>query len=149
MLLTIKSKLITTQEEHDKLIKTMEWFNEACNFISIFAYKKRTFGKVGIQKELYYEIREKFGLSAQMTVRAVGKIAESYKVDKSCIHEFDPRDAMVFDQRILSYKAADVISILTLDGRIEVKIQYGNIENLKWTELEGRLILSIKMERST
>ncbi len=89
MLLTINSKLITNSEQHDKLLRTMERFNEACNFTSVFAYKKRIFGKVGIQKELYYVIREKYELSAQMTVRAVGKVAESYKVDKSGIHEFD------------------------------------------------------------
>ncbi len=82
MLLIVKSKLITNVDQHNSLLKTMEKFNEACNFISIFAFKKRTFGKVGIQKELYYVIREKYGLSAQMTVRAVGKVAESYKVDK-------------------------------------------------------------------
>ena len=59
MLLTVKSKLITDAEQHDSLLKTMEKFNEACNFISVFAYKKHTFGKVGIQKQLYYEIRER------------------------------------------------------------------------------------------
>jgi IS605 OrfB family transposase len=146
VLLTVKSKLITTEEQNRSLLKTMERFNEACNFISIFAYKKRTFGKVGIQKELYYEIREKFGLSAQMTVRAVGKVAESYKVDKSFIHEFDPHGAIVFDQRILSYKAADTISILTLDGRIEVKIQYGGYRKLELNRVRGQADLIYKNE---
>jgi IS605 OrfB family transposase len=144
MLLTVKSKLITDNEQHDKLLKTMEKFNEACNFISVFAYKKRKFGKVGIQKEIYYEIREKYGLSAQMTVRAVGKVAESYKVDKSCIHEFSPHGAIVFDQRILSYKAADKISILTLDGRIEVGIQYGEYRKLELNRVKGQADLIYK-----
>ena len=55
MLLTVKTKLITNHEQHDSLLKTMEKFNEACNFISVFAFKKKIFGKIGIQKELYYE----------------------------------------------------------------------------------------------
>lgn len=138
MLLTVKSKLITDNEQHDKLLKTMEKFNEACNFISIFAFNKKIFGKVGIQKELYYEIREKYGLSAQMTVRAVGKVAESYTVDRKTLHEFDLHGATVYDQRILSYKSADTISILTLDGRIEVGIQYGEYRKLEATRVRGQ-----------
>lgn len=144
MLLTVKSKLITNQEQHDSLLKTMEKFNEACNYISVFAFKKRIFGKVGIQKELYYEIREKFGLSAQMTVRAVGKVAESYKVDRKTLHEFDPRGAIVYDQRILSYKSADEISILTLDGRIEVGIKYGEYRKLDYNRVRGQADLIYK-----
>jgi IS605 OrfB family transposase len=144
MLLTVKSKLITDKEQHDKLLKTMEKFNEACNFISVFAFKKKLFGKVGIQKELYYEIREKYGLSAQMTVRAVGKVAESYKVDRNTLHEFDPHGAIVYDQRILSYRSADVISILTLDGRIEVGIQYGEYRKLEANRVRGQADLIYK-----
>lgn len=146
MLLTVKTKLITDVDQHNSLLKTMEKFNEACNFISVFAYKKRTFGKVGIQKELYYVIREKYGLSAQMTVRAVGKVAESYKVDKKVLHEFDSRGAIVYDQRILSYKSADKISILTLDGRIEVGIQYGEYRKLEANRVKGQADLIYKNE---
>ena len=144
MLLTIKSKLITNQEQHGKLLKTVEKFNEACDFISEFAYKNWMFGKIGIQKQLYYEIREKFGLSAQMTVRAIGKVAESYKVNKDSIHDFDPHGAIVYDQRILSYKSADEISILTLDGRIEVKIQYGEYRKLELNRVKGQADLIYK-----
>ena len=144
MLLTVKSKLVTNQEQHDSLLKTMEKFNEACNFISIFAYKKHIFGKIGIQKELYYVIREKYGLSSQMTVRAVGKVAESYKVDRKTFHEFNPHGAIVYDQRILSYKAADKISILTLDGRIEVGIQYGEYRKLEANRVKGQADLIYK-----
>lgn len=144
MLLTVKTKLITNQEQHDSLLKTMEKFNEACNFVSIFAFKTNTFGKIGIQKELYYEIREKYGLSAQMTVRAVGKVAESYKVDRKTLHEFDLHGATVYDQRILSYKSADTISILTLDGRIEVGIQYGEYRKLEANRVRGQADLIYK-----
>ena len=90
MLLTLKIKLMTTDIQHQRLIKTMERFNAACDFISEFAWTTRTFGKVGIQKSLYRNIREKFGLSAQMTVRAVGKVSESYRVDRTCQHRFKP-----------------------------------------------------------
>lgn len=144
MLLTIKSKLITDQEQHNSLLKTMERFNEACNFISIFAFKKLVFGKVSLQKQLYYELREKYKLSSQMVVRALGKVAESYKVDKKTLHVFNLHGAIVYDQRILSYKATDLISILTLDGRIEVEIKYGEYRKLDYKRVKGQADLSYK-----
>jgi IS605 OrfB family transposase len=144
MLLTVKAKLIATDEQSNSLLKTMEKFNEACNYISDFAYQNKIFGKLAIQKHLYYEIREKFNLSAQMTVRAVGKVTESYKVDKKTNHIFEPHGAIVYDERILSYKSADSISILTLDGRVETKIQYGEYRKLELNRIRGQADLIYK-----
>jgi putative transposase len=144
MLLTVKSKLITTQEQKDSLLKTMERFNEACNYISVFAFKNHIFGKISLQKELYYQIREKYNLSSQMVVRALGKVSESYKIDKKACHEFQPHGAIVYDQRILTIKATDLISILTLDGRIEVKIKYGEYRKLDYKRVRGQADLIYK-----
>lgn len=144
MLLTVKARLIVNAEQHDMLLRTMEKFNEACNFISDFAFSNGIFGKFPIQKHLYYEIREKFGLSAQMTVRAVGKVTESYKVDKKTLHIFEPHGAIVYDDRILSYKSADEITILTLNGRINVGIRYGEYRKLELNRVRGQADLSYK-----
>ncbi len=94
MLLTIKSKLVTTQEQHDQLLRTMVFFNKACDHISDFAYNNRIFSKYQLQKHFYYEIREKFLLSSQMSVRAFAKVAESYKVDKKTLHRFKPHELL-------------------------------------------------------
>lgn len=144
MLITVKAKLITNQGQQNSLLKTMERFNEACNFISVFAYKKKIFGKIALQKQIYYEIREKYNLSSQMVVRALGKVAESYKVDKKTLHEFDLRGSIVYDQRILTVKTADLISILTLDGRIEVGIKYGEYRKLDYNRVRGQADLVYK-----
>jgi putative transposase len=144
MLLTVKSKLITNQEQHDSLLETMEKFNEACNYISVFAYKRHIFGKISLQKHIYYEVRERFELSSQMVVRALGKVAESYKVDRKACHEFNKHGAIVYDQRILSYKAADKISILTLKGRIELGIKYGEYRKLDYKRVKGQADLIYK-----
>jgi putative transposase len=132
------------QEQHDSLLKTMERFNEACDYISLFAYENRIFGKISLQKHLYYQIREKYNLSSQMVVRALGKVSESYKVDKKVCHEFQPHGAIVYDQRILTVKATDRISILTLDGRIEVKIKYGEYRKLDYKRVRGQADLIYK-----
>jgi IS605 OrfB family transposase len=144
MLLTVKSKLITTEEQKSSLLETMEKFNEACDYISEFAYKNRVFGKIIIQKNLYYNIREQFSLSAQMAIRAIGKVTESYKIDKSCMHEFEKHGAIVYDPRILTFKTADKITILTLKGRIEVSIKYGGYRELDYNRVQGQADLIYK-----
>ncbi|MDW7730874.1 MAG: transposase [Methanolobus sp.] len=129
MLITIKIKLVTTQEQHEQLLKTMEHFNNACNYISDFAYSNRVFSKFKLQKHLYYETREKFSLSSQLAVRALAKVAESYKVDKKVFHQFQLHGAVIYDQRILSINN-DMVSILTLDGRIKTGIKYRKGQNV-------------------
>jgi IS605 OrfB family transposase len=120
---------MTTQEQHELLLRTMESFNEACNYISDFAYHKQIFSKYQLQKNLYYGIREKFSLSSQLAVRALAKAAESYKVDKKVLHQFQPHGAVIYDQRILSINN-DMASILTLDGRIKTGIKYRKGQNI-------------------
>lgn len=138
MLLTIKVKLLASQAQHDDLLITMERFNDACNYISDVAWSNRSFGKVGLQKILYYEVREKFGLSAQMVVRAVGNVSESYKIDRSVKHTFKPHGAVVYDQRNLTIKGADRVSILTLEGRTLVPIAYGEYRTLDQNRIKGQ-----------
>jgi putative transposase len=120
MLCTIKIKLLTNTEQHFALLETMKRFNHACDYISQQAHEAKIFNKIGIHKITYYQTREKFDLSSQMVVRAIGKVAESYKIDKKSIHTFRDTGAMVYDERILSFKNINIASILTLQGRIEV-----------------------------
>ncbi|GEL19788.1 transposase [Pseudonocardia asaccharolytica DSM 44247 = NBRC 16224] len=86
------------------------------------AYALRTANKIRLQPEVYGELREQFGLSAQLAVRAIAKACEAYKRDKTIQPVFRPLGAVPFDQRILSWKGRDRVSILTLIGRIEVPV---------------------------
>ncbi|MBT9147523.1 MAG: hypothetical protein DDT32_01280 [Syntrophomonadaceae bacterium] len=103
----------------------MKQFNLACNYISKVAFDAKLLGKIAIQELCYYEVREKFNLSSQMTVRAIGKVAESYKTDKKELHAFKETGAMIYDQRILSFDGLEFASILTLDGRVKVPMVLG------------------------
>ena len=144
MLLTLKSKLITTPEQKTKLLKTMERFNSACNYISKIAFKTKTFGKIKLQKLVYYEVREKYGLSSQMVVRAIGKVSESYKTDKKTPHKFKPHGATIYDERIITIKTPDTISILTINGRIKLPIKFGNYLPLENKRVRGQADLIYK-----
>jgi IS605 OrfB family transposase len=103
----------------------MERFNEACNYLSQLAFSHYTAGQVKLHHLAYRYLREHYGLSAQMAVRAIGKVAETYRRDKSKLIAFKPHSAMVYDQRILSFKGLDKVSILTLRGRQIIPIRIG------------------------
>jgi len=120
MNLTLKIKLLSDEEQHSRLLSAMKAFNRACNRISELAFNSSTFSKIKIQKMCYYDIRRDFGLSSQMVVRAIGKVSESYRRDKEVLHVFRDTGAMVYDERILSFKGLEYASMLTLDGRVEV-----------------------------
>ena len=122
MLYTLKIRLYPSSEQSEQLLLTMERFNAACNEISRIAFENKAFGKVKLQHLCYYDIRNEFKLSAQMVVRAIGKVAESYsdKSKRDNQHFFKPHGAIVYDDRILTVKAIDTVSILTLGGRILV-----------------------------
>jgi IS605 OrfB family transposase len=122
---TLMIKLTPTPEQYEALVKTMEAFNQACNYASKVAFDTKTFGQFYIHRLIYHELRQRFGLSAQMTIRAVAQVSESYKVSKVSQHEFKPRSSMVYDQRILSWKGLDKVSILSLDGRLIIPTRIG------------------------
>lgn len=122
---TLMVKVATTKEQYEALLKTMERFNEACNFIAQLAFEMKTANKIRLQKAIYRQTRERFGLSAQLAIRAISKVAETYKRDRSIKPTFKPHSAMVYDQRLLSWKGLDRVSILTLQGRQIIPIRIG------------------------
>ena len=134
-------KVNADKEQHEKLLRTMHRFNDACNNIANIAYKNKCANKFKLQKIVYYPIREQYGLSAQMTVRAISKVVEAYKRDKKIKPTFRQDGAMVYDQRILSWKGIDRVSILTLDGRIKLPIVFGQYQAARLHRIRGQVDL--------
>ena len=138
MNLTWMVKLQPTQEQAASLLETMERFNAACNAIAEIAFQEWTANKIKLQKLVYRDIRERFGLSAQMTVRAISKVAEAYKRDKSKKPVFRPHGAIIYDQRLLSWKGLDRVSILTLKGRQIIPIAFGEYQAARMKRIRGQ-----------
>src|SRR5262249_12049356 len=113
-------KLAPEPEQHAALLRTLETFNVACNDIAGTAFAQRSANRIELQKLVYYDIRERFGRSAQMTIRAIAKVAEANKRDREKRPTFRAQGAMTYDERILSFPRIDRASLLTLDGRLEI-----------------------------
>jgi len=91
--LTIQLKLLPTPEQADALKRTLETANAACDYISQVAWDSRTFSKFALQKLCYQDVRETFGLTAQMVIRALTKVGDAYKLDTNSQRTFRPTSA--------------------------------------------------------
>jgi predicted transposase len=138
MKLTAQLKLLPTPEQADMLKRTLETANAACDYISDVAWANRTFGKFALQKLCYRDVRETFGLSAQMTIRALAKVGDAYKLDKETKRTFRPLASIAYDQRILSFALPDsLISIWTLDGRQAIPFIAGRMQRAMLAKAQG------------
>ena len=73
------------------------------------AYAQRCASKFQLQKQFYQEVRQRFGLSAQLAIRAIAKTVEAYKRDKSVQVAFRPEGAVVYDERIMTFHGLDAV----------------------------------------
>lgn len=141
MNLTLLVKLQPSKEQTNALLETMERFNSACDAIAEVAFREQTANKIRLQKVVYGQIRSQFGLSAQMTVRAISKVCESYKRDKTIQPKFRPRGAMPYDQRFMSWKGVDRVSLLTLNGREIIPFVFGQYQRMRFKNVRGQVDL--------
>ena len=119
MKLTLSLLLHPTSEQYDILMDTLKTANKACNYISERAFETKTFGRIRLHHLVYYDVRERFGLSAQITVRAIGKVVDAYKVGKKDKkREFSLTGGFPFDRKNVTIKAdKKMVSIDSLKGR--------------------------------
>src|SRR6516225_2910005 len=141
MKLTLQLQLVPTAEQEDVLLSTMERFNAAASFAAKAGFEAGVFSQPSIHKLAYAEIRTRFGLSAQLTVRAIGKAVECFRRDKKVCPIFKPRGAITYDERILSFKGLDKVSLWTLKGRLLLPLVYGEYQKERFGRLKGQVDL--------
>lgn len=116
MKLTAVVKLHPTPEQADALRDTVKRANAACDHISGVAWNAQTFGQYKLHKLTYHDLKAMTGLTAQVIVRCIAKVADTYKLDKRTKRAFRPTGAIAYDDRILHWYA-DRVSIWTTNGR--------------------------------
>ncbi|MCB0008469.1 MAG: hypothetical protein KDE04_18515, partial [Anaerolineales bacterium] len=116
--MTAKLKLQPAPEQFDWLMATLAEANSCCNAISETAFREKTFKQFALHKLVYKACRGQFNLSSQMVIRAIGKVADGYKVSRKKQRGFSQRGAFPYDARILSFNLAQqTASIWTVAGR--------------------------------
>ena len=142
MKLTLQMKVLPDTDQKPILLSTMERFNQAASFAAKVGFEAGVSSQPSIHNRCYAEIRQRFGLSAQMAVRAIGKAVEAFAALKAKGRRecpiFKPRGAVTYDERILSFKGIDRVSLWTLGGRMLLPMAYGEYQGQRFDRIKGQ-----------
>lgn len=124
MTVTAKIQLVVSAENCELLDSTANAYRNACNFVSEYIFRTHNLKQFSLNKELYYEIREKFGLGSQMTQSVLKTVISRYKTIRTNQHEWIqpkfkvPQFDLVWNR---DYSLSqNYFSVNTLNGRLKL-----------------------------
>src|SRR5258706_4552585 len=103
MKLVEQLQLRPTDQQRLLLKATLERANAACNAISDYAWQHQTFGQYALHDALYQQVRSEFSLTAQVVIRCLSKVADTYKQDKHVKRHFKEHGSIAYNKRIVTY----------------------------------------------
>jgi hypothetical protein len=122
---TVVCKLAPTPEQCRHIDATLVAFASACDRAADAARRIGSTNKVKVQHEAYREIRERFGLSANLAIRAIARACAALKVPAKMHSKFDPT-SIDYDQRIFSFVEWNwTFSLTLLSGRARIASRLG------------------------
>jgi len=126
--LTVNCKLSTTDSQAEEIEDTLKAFADACNWINQNTPPKVR-NHVRIHGLVYHDVRAKFGLSANLAVRAISRVAGNRKTAINMgrnVKEFKPT-SIDYDARIFAFREKDnSVSVTLLRSRQNIKMVLGN-----------------------
>lgn len=140
MKLTLKIKLLPTNEQANLLLETMKEANAVCNAISEVAWKEKIFNNFKLHHKVYHLYKAKFRLSSQMLIRQIAKVADAYKLDKKTKRTFQPLGSIAYDSRIMTYKPNNVVSLWCINGREKINFVCHNSNYIPYIKGEADLV---------
>ena len=139
MELTVVAKLDLSAEDKQRLERTLRIFAAACNAISQVAYNQQCFNSVALHHLTYREIRQRFSLLANYTVRARERVAKAYKNAKA---KEQPINLLIFKARSLDLDVG-LFRLFWKDDAIWVSIAACDGKRIKCTVKVGQRYLPI------
>jgi putative transposase len=146
MKLTVQIQLLPDKTQALQMRETVEHFNDACNWLAHQAFTHKVSNNIVLQKLYYFQLRERFALSAQMAAICVRHVASAYKRDKAIKPKFRKHAAMPYDRRILSFKGIDRVSLKTLSGRVIVPMIMGRYQEERFSATQGQCDLVVRRD---
>jgi putative transposase len=138
MKLIAQVKLQPTAEQSDALRHTLLSWNAAANYISARAWETQSFRAYDLHHATYYDVRQRFDLTAQAAIRVIAVVADAYKLDRRVKRVFRPLGSMTYDNRILSWSLPkSQVSIWTMAGRQKIPFVCGERQRRMLDTLQG------------
>ncbi len=126
--LIVNIKLKPLESQRSALLETLKEASKAGDWISQEAFENKVFKQFNLHKLTYHNAKSLFNLSAQMLVRAIAKVADSYKIQTAQQTAFKSLGSIAYDDRIISFKKSDLVSIWTTQGRLSIPFVMGEYQ---------------------
>ena len=121
---TAKIQVVVVPEQRELLDRTMDTYRKACNFVADHIFKTHDLKQISLNKALYYDLREKFGLKSQMAQSVLKTVIARYKAILESEHIWikpdfrKPQYDLVWNR---DYSlTCDLFSVNTLSGRLKL-----------------------------
>jgi IS605 OrfB family transposase len=143
--LTVSCKLQVTPEQVAKIDELLQAFADACEYTNR-TVKPGLTNEQAMQSLVYNDVRARFGLSSQLAIQAVRRVAGNRKAAKqksACgkasrrlppgklhapVRKFAPTSA-TYDERVFSFREHDwTVSLRLLSGRERFPLAIGNYQ---------------------
>jgi IS605 OrfB family transposase len=132
---TVICKLAPTPEQSSDIDATLRAFAAACDFAADAARRIDSTNKVKVQQAAYAEIRQRFGLSANLAIRAIARACAALKVPEKRHSQFAPT-SIDYDARIFAFHEGNrTFGLTLLSGRAKMAATLGDHQ---MRLLEGR-----------
>ena len=77
--ITAKIQLQAEAEQRELLDVTMDTYRSACNFVASYIFRTHDLKQFSLNKALYYDLRERYGLKSQMAQSVFKTVIARYK----------------------------------------------------------------------
>jgi putative transposase len=128
--LTVSCKLEVSPEQSIKIDATLQAFAKACEYVNQ-TVPPTLMNELAMQSLVYHNVRELFGLSAQLAIHAIRRVSgnrKTAKKDGKPVTGFTPT-SVTYDARIFSFREKDwTVSLTTTSGRKRFALAIGNYQ---------------------
>jgi len=122
--ITAKIQVKVSPAERSLLDETMEQYRAACNYVSNYVFQTHNLKQASLNDKLYRELRERYGLKAQMAQSVLKTVIARYKTILENQHEWikpefkKPQYDLVWNR---DYSLTqEKFSVNTLSGRVKL-----------------------------
>ena len=147
MKLVLQTQLLPDEPTGSRLRATVERFNEAATWLAGVAFERKLARTFELHKIAYRDLREKFGLPADMACRCLAQVCDAYKRDKSIRPKFREHAAVPYSMgKNVGFKGPDRVSISTLEGRVVVPFVMGKYQAERFSLKKGQSDLVLRKD---
>jgi predicted transposase len=147
MKLVLQTQLLPDVPNTFKLRTAVERFNEAANWLAGVAFEHKITRTFDLHKIAYRDLRDRFGLPADMACRCLAQVCDAYKRNKDKRPKFRKHAAVPYSMgKNIGFKGIDRVSISALDGRVVVPFVMGQYQADRFTLKKGQADLILRTD---